>query len=70
MLKQRSKKFFIFFRKSVDILLGMCYYILVREITLKREENKTMDERFWEITSEEVYGEEITLTEDDEWVEF
>ena len=56
--------------KSVDILLGMCYYILVREITLKREENKAMDERFWEITSEEVYGEEITLTEDDEWVEF
>lgn len=48
----------------------MCYYILVREITLKREENKTMDERFWEIASEEVYGEEITLTEDDEWVEF
>lgn len=29
-----------------------------------------MDERFWEITSEEVYCEEITLTEDDEWVEF
>ena len=29
-----------------------------------------MDERFCEITSEEVYGEEITLTEDDEWVEF
>lgn len=48
----------------------MCYYILVREITLKREENKAMDERFWKITSEEVYGEEITLTEDDEWVEF
>ena len=29
-----------------------------------------MDERFWEITSEEVYGGETTLTEDDEWVEF
>lgn len=29
-----------------------------------------MDERFWEITSEEVYSEEITFTEDDEWVEF
>ena len=29
-----------------------------------------MDERFWEITSEEVYGGEIPLTEDDEWVEF
>lgn len=29
-----------------------------------------MNERFWEITSEEVYGEEITLTDDDGWVEF
>lgn len=29
-----------------------------------------MDERFWEITSEEVYSGEIILTEDDEWVEF
>lgn len=29
-----------------------------------------MDERFWEVTSEEVYGGEVVTTEDCEWVEF
>lgn len=29
-----------------------------------------MEERFWEVTSEEVYGAEVENTADVEWVEF